>query len=183
MGDDAKFLGGLGVGVGLGAVGYALLSTKFLAEDDRPPIIVRGGSLIFQNGVGNIDGKPWEKRTSRKDWQMKHGAGKPTAGFLVIIPGGSGNCGPAYVESLSFDYELGKGSTTFELVTRGEGITGKPAPTIIGDRWNDLKPGTYGNGYTLTFDEAGTLQRVRSGMVIDCASPGTVYIVPLPKGF
>ena len=59
-------------------------------DDDRPPIIVKGGSLIFQSGDPRITGdpkvakgKPWTLYNG--EWQPKHDNGKKTKWFFLEL--------------------------------------------------------------------------------------------------
>ena len=73
-----------------GALGaYLLLQKGDEDQEDRPPILVRDGSLIFESGdPASIDpieqtGKPWID--DGEDWQPAHPEGKGTTWFVVDI--------------------------------------------------------------------------------------------------
>jgi hypothetical protein len=165
-------LGGLTVGI----VGTALILTAVVRDDeDRPPMVVKGGSLIFQSGVDAAHpGKRWKKNAnSTTEWQMDHPRGKPTRTFLVMMSG-SGSCGPAFVPELSLEYTLSSGGTArFQVVRRPQNGSGnKQVPTVIGD---GLTENNSGDTPTVTFGSAGELTRVTANG-IDCRSPGAFAI-------
>ena len=66
------------------------------ADDERPPIIVRGGSLVIQSGDEKSSnpkhriGKKWKK--DGKDWKQIHDNGKHVARYPVSFQGGGASC-------------------------------------------------------------------------------------------
>jgi hypothetical protein len=168
-------LGGLAVGV-LATATVVYVSTR--DNEDRPPMVVKGGSLIFQSGINNNKpGKNWRSDSSApNEWQMDHAAGKPTNTFLVMMPG-SGTCGPDFVDQLNFEYTLQNGQVVqFQLTRKKQiGSSGnKMVPTIIGA---NLTPTNSAPTPVLTFPGAGALTRV-TGPGIDCRSPGSFTVHP-----
>jgi hypothetical protein len=107
-------------------------------DEERPPIIVKNGSLIFESGdASSTDsdekkGKPW-KRTGN-DWQPDHQKAKKSKWFAVSITGGSGTACPAFAmtQEVVIKYkETGGAESTFYLKAKDRG-NGAKAPTIEG---------------------------------------------------
>jgi hypothetical protein len=170
-------LAGLAVGAALtGAVIY-VASTK--DNEDRPPMVVKGGSLIIQSGFNSKKpGKPWHNDpNAANEWQMDHSAGKQTNAFLVMMSG-SGSCGPDFVDDMILEYTLSSNQAVQQFrVTRKKqiGSSGnKMVPTVIGER---LTPTNSGDTPFLMFPDAGELTRVTAAG-IDCRSPGAFAIHP-----
>jgi hypothetical protein len=84
-----KLLYALG-GTAVGALGaYLLLHKGDEDQEDRPPILVRDGSLVFESGDPQSHdptektGKAWID--DGEDWQPEHPEGKGTKWFVVEI--------------------------------------------------------------------------------------------------
>ncbi len=59
----------------IAVLGASLLLAKASGEDDRPPIIVHSGSLIFDGGEGT-DFKTWSKDAFLGEWKPSHDEAK-----------------------------------------------------------------------------------------------------------
>jgi len=59
----------------LAALGAGLLIAQGSDDEDRPPIIVRDGSLIFDGGEG-ANSKSWDKDLFLGEWKPRHGEAK-----------------------------------------------------------------------------------------------------------
>jgi hypothetical protein len=162
-------LGGLTVGLVTGAL---IMTAVVREEEDRPPMVVRGGSLIFQNGIPNsVPSKKCKKNGN--DWEMDHPNGKPTNYFIVAVVG-SGTCGLAVVNSIALEYRLnGGGTKVYSIELKGPG---NKIPMIVGE---NLAP-VQGDETTLNVTDAGTLIRVTAGS-ISCQpmSNQPIYVLPL----
>ena len=88
-----KFAAGLAIGALLAGTAVFLLASREAGDDeDRPPIIVRGGSLLFESDENAI-GKPWhvkDKGQNTEQWQPNHAAGKVASWFVIEIEVGQG---------------------------------------------------------------------------------------------
>jgi hypothetical protein len=86
----ALLLGGLGV-VAYSRNAEASGAPMLAGDEDRPPIIVKGGSLTFESGTAKRLGKPWKKvdPASKKNWDQDHGNGKNVALFQLYFLGGT----------------------------------------------------------------------------------------------
>jgi hypothetical protein len=78
--NGAKWFGAFVVGGVAGWVIYWLLR-KRIGDEERPPIIVKGGSIIFEHEKG------WAEAAG-DDWKPDHPEGKPIDGFIVQIKRG-----------------------------------------------------------------------------------------------
>ena len=169
--------------IGGALLGYAVGSRA--ADDDRPPIIVKGGSLIFQSGDPNSSeqeekqGKPWKQVGN--DWQPDHDDGKKTTWFSVAISGGSGSCPTlSMTREVRFVYADAQGNeTTFALRTKPRGPNKPNAPAIEG---SGLTTGGTSANPQLIYGTAGqgTFKRVSfsaqgSGSVL-CNEPSSVKV-------
>jgi hypothetical protein len=59
----------------IAALGAGFLIAQGSGEDDRPPIIVHNGSLIFDGGEG-ANSKTWSKDTFLGEWKPRHDEAK-----------------------------------------------------------------------------------------------------------
>lgn len=140
-------------------------------DEERPPIIVRGGSIIFESGDKN--GKPKEKKgkkwtPSGSDWQPDQGEGIPVADLTIAIRGGNQSSCPA-LQRVVGDKTAGEApvitvtytdqnqqDTKFTITTKADkNKPNKWSPTIVGSGMrleNDttdnpqLVFGTHGQG-------------------------------------
>ena len=165
-----------GLAAGALITGAVIYTAVIRDNEDRPPMVVKGGSLIFQSGVNSANpGKQWQKNpNAQNEWQMNHSAGKPTNAFSVMMTG-SGTCGPGFVTELTLEYTRSSDQSvrTFQLVRKAQfGTSGKMVPTVVGD---GLAPTNAGDTPYLTYAEAGDLTRV-SATNIDCRSPADFMV-------
>lgn len=151
-------------------------------EEDRPPIIVRGGSLHFISGdVGSgvpdeRDGKPWihEERTEN-NWQPDHKKGKKTKWFVLEFDPNTMTC-PATVIATKLTVYYGTSTFVIEAKPRHGG--GGNAPNIFG---TGLKPSGSTQNPELVLDGGdGKITKVeydtRKDGTKTCESPTKVTI-------
>jgi hypothetical protein len=154
-------LGGLLLG---GLILYGILGLFSRAEDeDRPPIIVRGGSIIFQSGdpgsddTDERDGRPWAKYGG--DWQPDHPRGKGMKWMSVRVLGSS--CPVlSMTRRITLTYRASDGTETeFVISPKPRPMSGTPAPAITGP----LEIGDTGDNPTLVFGtpDEGRISRIR----------------------
>lgn len=181
-------IGGLILGAVIGFT-VAQTLTEPPEDEDRPPIIVKNGSLIFESGDVNSNdpeekpGKPWKQVGS--DWQPDHDRGKGAKRLIVAIQGGEQSTCPglSMTKSVTVTYTSAQGvASNFEISLKPRRSKGTNAPAIAG---NGLSPGGTAENPQLVFDAGGTgvLTRVRfsggSGAV-DCLHASGLKIWPLP---
>lgn len=82
-------IGGL---IGLGALGWYLIDLAIRSHhDDRPPIIVQGGSarieVQYKDAKYNSKGE-WKERGSSGIWEHQHPGKKPTKLYSTVFPVG-----------------------------------------------------------------------------------------------
>jgi hypothetical protein len=168
--------GALAAGLIVGAVS---LLTPTAEDEERPPIIVRGGSLIFQDGDPNGSGEPggvdWIQVGN--DYQPNQPNGIRVSKFTVQLRGGTpGQC-PAVERTREFTVTYKEGENapvTFRVFTKGRpGGSGGPAPTVGGtdlqiDQANRklLSYGQHGKG------DITRIQFTGIGGNVDCQGPG-----------
>ena len=174
MSPETKVRLGFAAG-GLLAGGLLLYATlQYLQppdDEDRPPIIVRGGSLEFESGTVNRPGRNW--KTGSVGFQMIHDRGKPVSRFQVYFEGGTGLCTPVTVAdfTISFDHD-GQGNTPprlYEVRTRPD--TGRPAPTVTGEGLTI----SSNNPTQLRVDAEATAFSI-VGSNFECTNPTAVWI-------
>jgi len=86
----------VGVFVTVLALIYGIVSK---GKDDRPPIIVKGGSIDF-GGCPDLAGKkPWIKDLIGNHWKPNHRAGGDTGAFEVTFVTGGHECKPTSLSS------------------------------------------------------------------------------------
>ena len=182
--------GALIAGIAVGA-----LSTLISGGDDeeRPPIIVRGGSIIFESGDKN--GKPKEKKGKKwiaagSDWQPDQNDGIPVADLSIAIRGGNqGSCPtldrvvgdpkatPAVAPVITVTYTADGTDTTFTITTKPDrNKPNKWSTTIVGSNMR-LENDTSDNPQIVFGDHGkGEISRVQfegqSGNV-NCQGPIT----------
>ena len=168
-----------------GLVAAAVFSRILSGDDEeRPPIIVRGGSLIFQSGDAGTQGKSWMPVGS--DWQPDHLRGVPVSMFTVRIQGGGSIAACPSMErtrEIAVTYAEGGQSSVFrfQIKPRPHG-SGKPAPAIVGSGLRS-EAATPGNPQ-IVFGEhgKGEITRVQynalgSTGTVDCQGPITSLLV------
>ena len=165
-----------GLAAGALITGAVIYTAVIRDNEDRPPMVVKGGSLIFQSGVNSSNpGKTWHNDpNAQSEWQMNHPAGKPTNAFSVMLTG-SGSCGPGFVQELTLEYTRSSDQAvrTFRLVRKAQfGTSGKMVPTVIGD---GLTPTNSGDTPLLTYPDPGELTRV-TATNIDCRAPADFMV-------
>jgi hypothetical protein len=166
--DGTKWVYGTGGAVIGGIVGYFLASHE-LADEDRPPILVQGGSLVFTSGGGEGCGgtqqkkaknnaKPWKKKQGEDRWQPKHQNGRPTKWFIVEVESGDPACPSILVaETIEITYE----GRSFTLASSPEfNASGKKVPTLAGP---GLAPDGHPDSPVLVHDKGGhgTISKVK----------------------
>lgn len=151
-------------------------------DDERPPIIVRGGSLVIQSGDPKSSnpkhkkGKPWRKDGSL--WKQKHDNGKDVKTYSVSFQGGGASCGPALSTEVRVTYQLTSGEKVVILIGR-EGKSAKdkekePAITsakeLIIDNSRDQP--------TLTLPLEGEIVSIWAGGNV-CSNPVSAKLQPI----
>lgn len=163
---------GFVVGAAAGVLlGYTL--DKLGGNEDRPPIIVKGGSLIFQSA------KPWRQSSANsRQWQPNHPEGKETNNFQVMFIGGSGSCNPLFTSNATVTFKPDDAeAVTFTLAPEPEMDGGKsPAPTVEGP--DLVQKDETGPAPSLVYDKSGEITQVVAGSST-CASPAGVIFRPL----
>lgn len=161
-------------GILLGAAAYFLYDKAVNQQDeDRPPIVVKGGSLNFYNGAPSRPGKAW--KSSALGFQLDHDRGKPVSSFQLYFVGGTGACSPVTTSdfTVSFDHD-GIADTPARLYTVNvRSDKGRPAPTASGP---DLVIDT-GDSRRLYTGTAGTGSLVSvAWSSLECAAPTEVWV-------
>ena len=170
-----------------GLLVYGALSSTRADDEERPPIIVRGGSLIFESGDATSTdpaektGKPWTQVGS--DWQPDHGNGNKTKWFSVELRGGNPSLCPglSMTKQLTIVYQASSGGaeTSFVLSTKPRPAGSKaPAPAISG---SGLTASNTGQNPTLTYGTPGqgSIARIQFqglGANVNCPAPSGARI-------
>ncbi|HXG57027.1 MAG TPA: hypothetical protein VNJ03_16735 [Vicinamibacterales bacterium] len=144
---------GLSIGAVLGVLTGAAVMYSFqqpsVEDDDRPPIIVRGGSLIFESGdtKKSKPGKPWRKETvtdsagqSEVQWKPDHEKARSVGLFVVSFENGTDASGATCVSeflpelTVIYDHDGEAGTPAIRYLIsrrpRNNG-NGTMAPTVI----------------------------------------------------
>jgi hypothetical protein len=89
-------IGGATIAVAASVATVFLLKVFSASGEDRPPIIVRNGSVKIDGGNPNsTNWKPWKQHGSKKEWQPDHGNGASTTNFSVGITSANGPAAPS----------------------------------------------------------------------------------------
>ena len=140
--------------VGAVAAG-AFVASRLAGDDDRPPIIVKGGSLYFDNGKENNAHRP------RKNWKKDSATGeyaqddaKNVKFFQVYFVGGTKNdgsaCEPTTVTNFTIRFDHDANTTTMvrsyavkivnkEPTISGDGLSGEGSPRLTAEALNGAK--------------------------------------------
>ena len=152
----------------LAALGFWILNLLMVGDEDRPPIIVRGGSLEFENGTDDRPGFDWEH--SPLGFRMKHDQGRAIGKFQLYFTGGAGNCNRRAVTDFTVIYaENGTGpGAAYEVRAR------RSEPSISGpkleiDSTNSKKLRVDGTSKDFTI----------VGVNWECSNPTEVIAEPL----
>ena len=119
----------------LGLAACSAFRTSHEDEEDRPPIIVRNGSIIFESGARGRPGKPWKK--FQGVFFQDHPRGKPVTSFQLYFRGGTGDCAPVSGTDFSvvFDDDGNDGTDpkNYTVIIRAPGTGGgRPGLTLSG---------------------------------------------------
>jgi hypothetical protein len=145
------------------AIGYAGIKLGAGSDEDRPPIIVRGGSVTFQSAAKNPrPGQPWAKENGQEVYhQDSKGKGRPVNTFQLYFVGGiaggtttSGLCMPLATTKFVVSYQEGAllpVNYTVEIPATGNQDPTVSGPGITNDTTtNTLTAGTHGQGHILS---------------------------------
>jgi hypothetical protein len=144
------------------AVVYVAGRITSAADEDRPPIIVRGGSVTFQSAPKNPrPGQAWAKENGKEVYHQDHnGKGRAVNTFQLYFVGGiaggsstSGVCLPVAATKFVVSYQEGTAAAvdyTVEIPATGNQDPTVSGPGITNDTaTNTLTAGTHGQGRIL----------------------------------
>jgi len=134
--------------LGVIAVGAVVCASKVMtfrslrySDEDRPPIIVRGGSLYFISGDAHHSknefkyGKPWKYRKQKKVWQPDHERGKRVTVFGVdVYPPDHSESSPKLPVTYKTESLLVVQDTESFMVTIQDGPGNSPRTAAISGR-------------------------------------------------
>ena len=92
-------------------------------DEERPPIIVRGGSLKIFSGT-KTNGKRWKKVGD--EFRQEHPRGKDVGVYSVRFIGGGETCRPTFAHTVRITYALDSGRPAVIIIGRAEEITEDP---------------------------------------------------------
>jgi hypothetical protein len=85
--------------IAVAAVALTVFAIRILGagDEDRPPIVVRSGSIKVDGGESNsANWKPWkQKGADKKQWLPDHGNGASATNFSVTIANANGASAPS----------------------------------------------------------------------------------------
>jgi hypothetical protein len=142
---------------------------RLRGNEDRPPIIVREGSIVFEHKV--INGKQLDWDDSQSDWTPKQPNGK-RIDFIraTIVKGGSSGC-PKTIESRAIEitFSTGSKSETFTVFEAGKKPKIRPKGLLTRD--SSRKKLTHGP------TGGGSITRIRARQGgLECELSGAVEI-------
>jgi len=120
------------------ALAAAWLAASSASDDDRGPIIVRAGSLIFENGPGPTPAMPWIQDDVLDEWKPLDNSYQGIKGFEVTFEhlyAPSTCAGTALAgDQVDIEYTTGAGKVVPTRVRKrrahGLGLYGKQEPKI-----------------------------------------------------
>lgn len=144
----------VGVGVLLAAAGWAIYSYSFrTGDDERPPVIVRNGSVRIEEVESDVRGSI--KLKSGSTWYHEHTAAGPKR-MDVEVTGTSSGCGTtgrffaSKIDNVVINYKLADG--TARKVTFRADIPAKRIEIDVDGSASTSQP----SNYILDLDGAGT---------------------------
>lgn len=155
-------------------------------DEDRPPIIVKGGSLIFESGdadssdPGEKTGKAWVQHNN--DWQPNQKKGKKVKWLVVGLPTGDQATCPALsmTKDIVVTYTTTAGAaSSFTITRKARPGGGGPATAISGTGL--MQGGTAGNP-RLIYDQngGGTISKVefltQNGVNVVCTTARSLKV-------
>lgn len=164
--------------------GFYVATQLWQTDEDRPPIVVKSGSLYFDHEADGRPGQEWEKVSgSTTDWQPNHPGGKKVSKLQLYFVGGSttsaGPCEPVTVTTFTVNYDPdGSGTQLPKAYTVGISTTGKPVPRVSGDLQRDPS-----NAKRLIAGTEGAIVSVAGASVtsisFQCDNPTGVWVEPI----
>jgi len=146
------FAAGAAIAV-LGATAVSLVVSS--SDEERPPIIVRGGSLIFESGDKNKPkepkGKKWVTVPQTTYWQPDHANGISVTDLTIAIRGGSQTSCPA-LDRVPGDVSNDESTSTPPVITVTYTV-GQAQPTTV-----TVTTKKKGNKWIPTIDASGGRQ-------------------------
>jgi hypothetical protein len=151
-------------------------------DDERPPIIVKGGSLIIQSGDAKSSnpkhkfGKKWEK--DGKNWKQTHGNGKHVGKYSVSFQGGGATCTPDFASDVRVTYKPKSGDKIVIVITRRErsSADNDTEPLIVSPV--ELQPDNERDQPTLTLAGEGKILSIAIGSKV-CSEPVGAKLQPV----
>lgn len=170
----ALLVGGLGV-MGYSRSAEASGAPMMAGDEDRPPIIVKGGSLTFQSGTPKRPGKPWKKvdPANKKKWDQNHGNGKNVTLFQLYFVGGTGSCAPQTAAEFTVNYDHDKDGKSPRPYVVSINTTGPDRGPMISSDYLDQDQ-TDANKLAAT-PATGDLLNVTIGSSV-CTQPKEVWV-------
>jgi hypothetical protein len=166
-----------------GALLYVAGRITSAADEDRPPIIVRGGSVIFESAAKNPrPGQPWTKENGKEVYHQDHkGKGRPVNTFQLYFVGGiaggsstSGLCMPVATTKFVVSYQEGTAGPldyTVEIPASGNQDPTVSGPGITNDTTaNTLTAGTHGQGHIVSVSGTDV-----NNAKFACDGPGEIW--------
>lgn len=152
-------------------------------DEERPPIIVRGGSLVIQSGDEKSSnpkhkkGKPWLDAKDKKLWKQKHDNGKHVATYSVSFQGGGGTCSPTFATEVHVTYELTSGGTVEVTIGREKVANGKEMEPFVRST-KELTADNEREQPTLTLPLGGKITSISAGGKV-CSNPVSAKLQPV----
>jgi hypothetical protein len=155
-----------------GLAGSAWLSARTMQRDDRPPIIVRSGSIYFEGGIaGNPDEccNNWKKDLTSNEWKPDPDDKDGVSDFAVTVTGvPSAVCsmndvrGQQVLIYFQFGNERNRDWSLFRVRIAAKHGFGKREPKIVAPRkLKDLDGTSPSVPGVLTDDRAGFISGIR----------------------
>jgi hypothetical protein len=111
-----KIAGAIGL---LAAAGYVVY--RFLAEEDRPAMIVKNGSIVFENKLRDGETEPLDWEDDGGMWQPKQPKGKKVKHFIADVKGADDKtCTRLESAELVISYSYGSTKEDFRVMISGK---------------------------------------------------------------
>ena len=137
------------------ALAAAWLSARGTDDDDRSRIIVRGGSLLFDNGTAAMPGSAWTKDSVLDEWKPADSNYKGIRGFEVTFEHvyAPSACQSATVTGEDVEIEYTNGGVTGKVVK----FRFKKRRSHLLGLFGKNEPKLEQNGNALTVNDASTV--------------------------
>ena len=156
----------------------ALFKPRPGEEEDRPPIIVKGGSLVIQSGHDGGPSRPWEEFQGGYRQRQPDGADLET--FSVRYSGPHPSCTATFGRAVRVTYKSSMHQAVVVVIARArDPVSGKHEPFVTAQRRFRIDNGSANS--RLVLDERGSIESIAVGREV-CRIPDQAILESIGSG-